>query len=180
VRVFVALELPQSVAAELVGWARHTVAAREGVRRLPAESLHATVAFLGECSQGEVDAVARCVEAVAQPCGALTVGVPLWLPPRNPRTLAVELHEDEERRLTAMHDALAVALTSAIAFEPERRRFRPHVTVARLRAGAARHLRRELEPTPQLSFVPAALTLYRSELLREGARYVPVVRANLY
>ncbi|MGA7703861.1 MAG: hypothetical protein WB998_03085, partial [Solirubrobacteraceae bacterium] len=57
------------------------------------------------------------------------------------------------------------------------RRFRPHVTVARLRSSADRRSKgsrgaeRTLAPTPALSFVPGELILYRSWLSPEGASY---------
>ncbi len=59
-RLFVALDLPSQPVAALQDFA--ATAARDGLRLLPPESLHVTLAFLGE--QPDPDAVAdalRCV-----------------------------------------------------------------------------------------------------------------------
>jgi 2'-5' RNA ligase len=72
---------------------------------------------------------------------------------------------------------VSAALAAAGLYEPERRPFRPHATVARLRAGArppraAAHLD---GPEP-VAFAGEAVTLYRSRLSRSGARYEPLER----
>jgi 2'-5' RNA ligase len=68
-------------------------------------------------------------------------------------------------------------LTAAGLYAPERRPFRPHVTLARLRAGAGAP--RAVAPSPPpVAFAGTAVTLYRSDLSPAGATYVPLaVRA---
>jgi 2'-5' RNA ligase len=66
----------------------------------------------------------------------------------------------------------------AIAWEPERRRFRAHITVARMREARRRQAIAEgarLPATPPLRFTPESLVLYRSWLSRAGATYEPLV-----
>ena len=106
--------------------------------------------------------------------GELSVGAPVWLPPRRPRNLAVEIH-DPEGGLEQLQRELVAELGRVVTWEPERRRFRAHLTVARVRgrepllelpAGP-----QEVQATPFLRFQPQALTLYRSWLQPSGARY---------
>jgi 2'-5' RNA ligase len=107
--------------------------------------------------------------------GELSVGAPLWLPPRHPRALAVELH-DEDHKLARLQADVAEALDEVAPDGHEqgaKRRFRPHVTVARMGRGAAPR-ERALPPTPALSFVAGELVLYRSWLSPEGASYEAV------
>jgi RNA 2',3'-cyclic 3'-phosphodiesterase len=192
------------VREQLAAWARMTLR-EEGrwsgsgpPRVLDPELLHATLCFLGERPVGEMEALGKQLAACDAPAGELSLGAPLWLPPRHPRALAVELH-DEGGRLAALQADVVTALHEVSGWRPDggehtpaagkgrRRRFRPHVTVARLpRGGTDRRSiprsghtagssigqrERALPPTPSLSFVPEELVLYRSWLSREGASY---------
>jgi len=63
-----------------------------------------------------------------------------------------------------------------IEWEPDRRRFRAHLTVGRVRgregpSAAPGGVVQELPPTPAVRFRPESLTLYRSFLEPSGARY---------
>ncbi len=174
-RLFVALELPAALREELVRWAR-AIAAEPGalptLRVLGAGSLHLTLCFLGTRPVAEIDALGTALERCAQPVGELALGVPLLLPPRRPRSLAVSVGDPEET-LASLHGCLGGALSEASGWEPDRRRLRPHVTVARMRSDArtAGPTPALGVPTPQLSFTVCTLGLYRSTLERQGARY---------
>jgi RNA 2',3'-cyclic 3'-phosphodiesterase len=180
VRLFVAADLPAGVRRELAHWARGAAASSRAsggrLRLLDPETLHLTLCFLGEQPAGAIDAIAQSVAgAWRDPVGELSLGAPLWLPPRHPRALAVELHDDAEGGLEHLRDTLAAALAAASDFRVERRRFRPHVTVARMRSGDAPR-ERGLPPTPQRLFEPVALVLYRSWLGPAEASYEALAR----
>jgi 2'-5' RNA ligase len=172
-RLFVALELPAQVRASLAAWA--AAAAPEAMRRVPAESLHVTLAFLGARAPADAEAVAGLLGALARPVGELAVGGVLWLPPRRPGVLAVALQAGPA--LTALHADLVACLGDAIGFEPERRTLRPHVTVARARREARLRAAPTDPPPPALAFAPEALVLYRSHTGPGGARYEALARA---
>lgn len=176
-RLFAALDLPGPVRAELAGWARRARRGNAAVRLVEPEMLHVTLCFLGSRPVGEVAALAEAVASAGRPVGELSLGAPLWLPPRRPRVLAVEVH-DEQGELDALQGDVARALAGTVDWTPERRRFRPHVTVARMREGTAPR-ERELEPTPSLVFAGEAVTLYRSWLSRSGATYEALERLAL-
>jgi RNA 2',3'-cyclic 3'-phosphodiesterase len=170
---------------QLVAWAR--VALRDSGRRsgdpppriLDAELLHITLCFLGNRPAEEIEAIGARLAECDGPTSELSVGAPLWLPPRRPRALAVELH-DEQGRLTLLQKSVVVAMGHMGNGQPtaqghtgvqtKHRHFRPHVTVARMRSARSSH-ERMLPPTPALSFVPNELILYRSWLSPEGASY---------
>lgn len=203
-RLFVAIDPPARVREALCAWARGALLGsargggpglgkgREGkgsrgsrpVRLLLPELLHVTVCFLGARPVAEIDAIGETMEECAGAVGELSVGAPLWLPPRRPRALAVELHESSGE-LARLHDALGLSLEVEQA---RHRRFRPHITLARMtgttrsptvtgRAGLDRQ--EPLPPTPQLEFTPTELVLYRSWLSPEGAEYEAVGNATL-
>ncbi len=200
-RLFIALDSPRAVCEELAAWARAAVRQAvanggeqaapsrrrgrtqggrpnllHGMRPIAPETMHITVCFLGSRPVEEIQMLSALVESCAQPpMGQASIGAPLWLPPRHPRALAVEVHDDSGT-LAQLHrivsaDLSAAGLASAAPTHGAgHRAFRPHVTVARLRQGTAPR-ERGLEPTPQLSFLPQRLVLYRSWLSPEGASY---------
>jgi 2'-5' RNA ligase len=183
------------MADDLAAWARSAARAtraeargrHSSIRVLGANLLHVTICFLGEHPAEQISVLAAELEDSVRPAVQLSVGAPLWLPPRRPRALAVELH-DEGGALARVHAEVAARLEPAEELPPpgpsgpighraRPRRFRPHITVARLRSGGGRRSRSaggaepQLPPTPALSFAPAELVLYRSWLSPEGASY---------
>jgi 2'-5' RNA ligase len=195
-RLFVAVDPPEHVCRALAGWARSGARAGDGrarpsasLRVLDHELLHVTLCFLGSRPVGEMDALAAQLSACESTAGELSLGAPLWLPPRRPRALAVELHDGGDE-LACLQAEVVARLQEVSGWQPAgkaqgvggqsnvgateaRRRFRPHITVARMGRGAAQ-FERVLPPTPMLSFVPSELVLYRSWLSPEGASYETV------
>jgi 2'-5' RNA ligase len=182
-RLFVAVDPPADVRAQLAAWARSATGqrrergAKAPLRLLDPELLHVTLCFLGARPVAEIAAFGQALAQCAEPVGEVSVGAPLWLPPRRPRALAVEVH-DPSGGLAQLHAALARAFGTDSAAATHAKRFRPHVTLARMREGAAPRAR-ELAPTPPLVFTPAELVLYRSWLAPEGASYEALVRVTL-
>lgn len=177
VRLFVALEPPPEVREALAAWLREQRSIRALVRPVAAADLHLTLAFLGARPPHELERIADAVLAVGgtTTCRGLSLGAPLWLP-RRPRALTVEVHDDRGE-LGALSAALDDALGGAVGWKPDRP-LRPHVTVGRRDAGLPLP-DRPLAPTPALGFAAEALTLFRSELRPDGARYSAVERAGL-
>jgi len=191
-RLFVAVDPPAEVRERLIAWARAAVRGAGGhtgraspVRLLDPELLHVTLCFLGARPVEEIDSLGAQLATCAGPAGELSTGAPLWLPARRPRALAVELR-DERDRLARLQRDVVTALEEVSGWQPNgaaRRRFHPHITVARMGRDATDRRskgspigRRErvLPPTPALSFVPTELVLYRSWLSPEGASYEAV------
>lgn len=183
-RLFVAVAAPAHAREVLAAWGREAastlavggrVSREGGVRVLEADSLHLTLLFLGGRPTGEIDALAAALRSTPVTLGSLTVGPPLLLPSRRPRALALEVR-DSGGDLAAVRDRVAGALAQTGGWAHERRRLRPHITVARLREGALSRRRAGgpivLPPAPSLSFEPSRVALYRSHLDPAGASYV--------
>ncbi|HEY7831149.1 MAG TPA: RNA 2',3'-cyclic phosphodiesterase [Solirubrobacteraceae bacterium] len=191
-RLFLAIDPPARTREQLAAWARGALGPGRGrgatrpLRLLHPDLLHLTICFLGARPVADVERIAPVLDEFATSVGELTVGAPLWLPPRRPRTLAVELH-DPSGDLARLHEVLSAAIADATGWVPEAgtdgsrarvKRLRPHITLARMRNGAAGR-DRELPPTPALAFTPTDLVLYRSWLDPEGAAYEPLVSVAL-
>jgi 2'-5' RNA ligase len=184
-RLFVAVDPPPQVSEELAAWARGASAGlglragrrgRRPLRLLAPGSLHLTLCFLGARPVSEIDTIAAALSSCEAQACELHVGAPVWLPPRRPRALAVEVH-DAGGALGALHAEVSRAIASVSDWKPERRRFRAHVTLARIGAGmTVRPPAREagLPATPQLRFTSSAVVLYRSWTSPAGATYEPL------
>lgn len=121
-RLFVAIGMPEALKPAL-----EAVQAAIPLGRLTTpETLHLTLEFLGELDRPRAEAAHEALERVAvrpftlQPAGLGTFGAPdvLWAGLREPApvaALAVQVH-------AALHGA---------GLQLERRRFRPHITLAR-------------------------------------------------
>ena len=178
-RLFLAAEPPETVRRELAAWARAALGRRTQARCIDVDALHLTLCFLGSQPPSAVGQIERALAAAGESAAAVDVlrtGAPAWLPPRRPRVLAVAI-ADPTGALGELRAALSSALERAIGWVPPRQRFRPHITVARMRPGAERA--RELPPTPSRGFTPLAVTLFRSSLESTGARYTPLASIEL-
>ncbi len=135
------------------------------------------MAFLGERPEGEVEPIAAALREVAIPVGGLALAEPAWLPPRRPSVLAVDL-DDRDSACARLQRAVSDALVALGVFSPEKRPFRPHVTVARVRRDA-----RVEKALPLIAdhptFAATALTLYRSRPTPKGASYDALARTPL-
>ncbi len=183
-RLFVAADPPAPVREQLAAWARSAAAALRAagmgrpLRLLDPEALHLTLCFLGSRPVEEIAAIGSALGTCTADVGELSVGAPLWLPAARPRALAVAIH-DRGEELVSLQAAVIEAIRDRTSWEPGRRRFRGHITVARRsgRAGGRLSTRkpagegRQLPATPDLHFTVESVTLYRSWLSSQGATY---------
>jgi RNA 2',3'-cyclic 3'-phosphodiesterase len=177
-RLFVALDLPDGARQRLAEWRDAALAARPDLRPVAPQALHVTLVFIGYRPEKEVDAIARTVAGAAAglPRTRLTPLRVMPLPPRRPRLFALDL-DDDGARAGAVQAALSDALAAARVYEPERRAFWPHVTLARVKRDA-RAAPLAAEP-PGEAFDAGTVTLYRSLLSPRGPRYEPLTRVEL-
>jgi RNA 2',3'-cyclic 3'-phosphodiesterase len=191
-RLFVALELPDWVRKELGAWQRQALAADPALRAPAAETLHVTLCFLGWTPERRIEEVAGIVAGFERwPVELRFEPDPVPVPPRRPRLYAASAPSQGADRLAA---SLSRELEAARLYEPERRPFWSHVTIARVRserAPAASGRRRRgrpmaiSAPPPPLPepllgpFGSVRLTTYRSILRAQGATYVPLASTDL-
>jgi RNA 2',3'-cyclic 3'-phosphodiesterase len=191
-RLFVAVDPPEVVREQLATWAlgaalasglRPENGASGALRPLQAQALHLTLCFMGSRPTHEIEAIGSALDATAGYVGELSVGAPLWLPPKRPRALAVEIHDDAGE-LGRLHQAVAQAISETTGWKPERRRFKAHITLVRVRARGREAESSiagqfELPVTPRLCFIPESITLYRSRLAPAGAVYDALATSRL-
>ncbi len=168
-RLFVALPVPPACAERLLELRTGLL----GVRWMSAESLHLTLRFLGAVDSrcfSEVEEALRDVRQPPVPVRCLGLDV-YGGANRQPRSIArnVETHG----RLVDLYRAVERALRPLVP--PGRRRFRPHVTLARIRRSARPpklHYCLEDSGLPDpVTWMADTFSLYSSHLGREAAVY---------
>jgi 2'-5' RNA ligase len=172
----VALDLPEDAREALVEW-RARALDDERLRLVSPEALHVTLVFLGHLPEEEIPRIANVLVAPEGQAPLMTATGVKPVPPRAPRLFALDL-ADEDGRAGRIQAAVSDALEALGLYEPEKRPFWPHVTLARVRKGA-RVKRLEVPDPPGNPWRAEALTLYRSRLSPKGARYEPLQRIAL-
>jgi 2'-5' RNA ligase len=183
-RLFVALDLPEDVRTGIEAWGREALRdpALRSVRR---EALHVTLAFLGYRAEKEIPHLAEIVEAIRGPAPRIALLNPVAKPsPARARLFALPA---ESPAAVALQAELQERLVAERLYEPEKRPFWPHVTVARVRpegSGSKRPARVSRPPGPLphellQQFSGVRMTLYRSELKPQGAQYTLLAQVKL-
>ncbi|MDC7234888.1 MAG: RNA 2',3'-cyclic phosphodiesterase [Spirochaetales bacterium] len=151
------------------------------VRWIPAHQYHVTLIFFGELDKGDLPGICTLMDEAAAlyPPFTLNTGGAGQFPLRGqPRVLIERLDDTRDGALAAFRQFLYVSLQSR--FSLEKKRFRPHITTARIRgqAGGGRK-----NPVPLDTFTAGGstlelsldeLVLFESVLRPEGAVYNPV------
>jgi 2'-5' RNA ligase len=163
VRVFCALRVPEETGDGLVAWQREALDVA-GIRPVPRDHLHVTLAFLGHRRAGELEAILRALRESAANAERPRLAVRGY---RETRSVGMLTCDDESGRAAALADDLQERLAALGVYERERRRWLPHVTVLRFRE------RPRLQPAlPALEpFVPSDAAAYLSRLRPGGAQY---------
>jgi 2'-5' RNA ligase len=168
-RDFIAIDLPAPVRSAL----GRVQSALSFGRAVDDEQLHLTLAFLGEQPDDAIEAAHDALSALRIPAFELHLqglgsfgGDVLWAGLRDPAPVV------------ALHDRLVPALHGA-GIVLERRRFRPHVTLARFDRADPARLAAFLQahssfPCP--AFTVSGFGLWRSTLTRRGAVHDELAR----
>lgn len=176
-RLFIGVPL----AAELlpvVQRAQAEVRGLAGARLMTADQLHVTLAFIGAAGRAKRAAAAAVVEGIpADLGGSAWLGGLLPLPsPARARVISLAI-EDRDAVFARLFESVMGGLESADVMQREKRPFRPHLTIARLRPPTAVQLRYECG---LLRFAVSSVCLYRSELRRSGAVYTVLAQKLLH
>jgi RNA 2',3'-cyclic 3'-phosphodiesterase len=188
VRLFFAVELPPEVRAAAAAAGRRLQAAlaagARDARWIPEENLHITLWFLGEVEPARLAALESATFPFSvAPFDIHLGGVGLFPPAGPPRVIWMGIRSGGEG-LAALHAELSDRLPP-LGFKAERRRFAPHLTLARVRDrpahGGAQAVRRTSGAERADAGVARveAVSLVRSRLSPRGAVYLPVLRVPL-
>ena len=165
-RLFVAIDPPATVVARLAA----LCAGVPGAHWIDANQIHLTLRFIGEVDGAmRAEVRAELARVAAAPFPLTLSGTDCFGGKRRARALWVGVEPCPP--LHELHAKIDVALSRA-GIAPEGRKFIPHVTLARLRAGPTDRIARFLSETGLFKsepFLVDGFALYESRLNRGGA-----------
>ena len=154
-RLFVGLELPWELRQRMAMLAGAGI---PGARWVPPENYHVTLRFIGETPRYLAEEIDHALAALKAPSFALTLaGIGTFA--KGGRSQSLWLGVERSEPLERLQSKIETALQRC-GLEPERRRFQPHVTLARLdnaRGGEARGVRAGAQSVPRRAGADGAL-----------------------
>ena len=179
-RLFVGLPLPpqqrQTLEQHLAPW--RTEYPR--LKWVDAALYHFTLQFLGDVDPDRVPSIMKALSELRSLVSfTLETGAAFAMPPgARARVLALGLLSG----VKSLRDLAAAVqeATAGVGFEPERRDFKAHLTLARVRRGEKLELDPDLIGTPKVSsFQADAFHLYESQLRPRGPIYRSLLEVPL-
>jgi 2'-5' RNA ligase len=160
-RLFLALRLPDDVLDAIEQWQRAELG---GVRVVPREHLHVTLAFLDHRPSDELESIVDALRVAARDARRIRLAPVRY---RETRSVGMLVLEDQGGRAGLLAGDVQERLERLGVYRREGRSWLPHLTVARWRGRP----RLRLEPPPTGTFVPSDAAAYLSRLHPGGARY---------
>lgn len=165
-RLFIALDLPDAALLALTEMQLHLP---HGLRLVPRENLHMTVIFLGDVLDNDTQTLVEVLESLRVPEIPLKFGPPSRFGGHGGQAVSLSVTSSPELQL--LHDRIKSRFHGAGIYI-ERRRFRPHVTLARMPG--------RTDPGPALATLATAripetratsFSLVQSSLFSDGAQH---------
>jgi 2'-5' RNA ligase len=183
IRSFIALPVPAEVTSHL-GRLHESVPPSAGrIRWVRAGSMHLTCTFLGDIEESQIEPIGTAMSSAVtgiEPFATSLDGVGAFPNFRNPRVVWIG-YADGESETVKLKSRLDEFL-EPLGFEPERRRFHPHLTLGRIKEAGERGVLERAAAQwviPFENWITRELILFRSILNRQGATYEPLVRVEL-
>ena len=185
-RLFVAIELPDDVKQRALQIRRELETNGWRARWVRPEALHLSLRFYGNLPVGSVDGLVAQIHAAIDgevEFDLRTSNLGVFPNPRRPRVIWLGVAEPAgilQRIATAIEQQ-----SRTLGIEPETRAFTPHITLGRVRPEDTPSITEvdqrfaRLDRLEPISFRVDHVSLFRSELRREGPRYTVVARFDL-
>lgn len=175
-RLFVALDLPWELKQRLAVLCGGIT----GARWVPVENFHLTLRFIGDADPVQAEEIDLALASVRAPRFPLDLtGIGTFGKADRVVTLWAGVARTEA--LEHLHGKIETALRRA-GMEPERRRFIPHITLARLDQAAEAKVAAFIQAKNLFRAAPAVMdhfTLFSSHLHPDGAIYTPEAEYRL-
>jgi 2'-5' RNA ligase len=184
IRTFIAVELPQEIQDRLQKLQGDLGASMPDVRWIKHGNVHLTLKFLGDVQVSRIDAISEALRDVARQFSPFTmslVGIGAFPNSRRPRIVWTGVEKGTEKLVEIAR--LIEASMKRLGFPREKRPFRPHLTVGRIRRvtnPAAMTEALERSEVGELGeFIVERISLIKSQLDPAGSMYTTLAEAPL-
>ena len=183
-RTFLALNIDEATRKDLAATAVQLGCPDVKMRCVAEENLHVTLNFLGDVADAQMHELCQALEDAA--AGVVQFDFDVrgirCIPPRGQLRMIWADVDDPTSRLAELQEQLTLA-TEGLGLRQERREYRPHLTLARIKyAKNPDALRNAAGPLAGKDFGlqhAREVTIYTSKLTPAGPIYTPVSRAPL-
>jgi len=192
IRSFIAIQLTddaRGALAQLQGELKNILPPNT-VRWTAPKNIHLTLHFLGDIETNQLEPISRTVQEVSlnhTPLSLDLANLGCFPNTRRPRVVWVGL-SGEIDALAYIQQQLGKALKASIGFQPESRKYSPHLTIGRVKKGVTqqglrelgRSLENEIPRVGRLSSLPVDFIHFiRSDLKPDGPVYTSLTEAQL-
>jgi 2'-5' RNA ligase len=170
-RLFIAIELPTDIKDRLLALKTDIPTARW----LKAQQMHLTMRFIGEVSDKQTNEITSALQKIESAAFDMSLnGVGRFPAQKKRSTRILWVGVDAGPQLENLHGKIEMALDE-IGFPPDKKRFNPHITLARLKANktpaqAVGFLADNADFNAG-TFAVARFVLVKSTLSSQGAKY---------
>jgi 2'-5' RNA ligase len=183
-RTFIAIEIPEETKRAMAEVQARLKGSGAEANWTRPEGIHLTLKFLGEVPEGSVSDVTAALVQAANGRGRFhlkVAGTGVFPNEKSPRVVWIGISGelDKLRGLQIRVEEQMVRL----GFQPEDRRFTPHLTLGRIKhfpsRGSWMHALEGVKDIDLPGFDATAISLMKSELKQTGAVYTEIGRAEL-
>jgi RNA 2',3'-cyclic 3'-phosphodiesterase len=174
-RLFIAIDIPGDIKKKIWSFSNDVLGSEKYIRLVPASNIHVTLKFLGNIDIKRDEEIKEAIEAAAGRFKKfdyeISGKINAFPEPENSRVLFLEINMGSDM-ISKIYYKLEDNLSS-IGLDKERRKFSPHITIARVKS--KKNLRQLINESGD--FLPemlecSELTLFESKLSPSGARYI--------
>jgi len=178
IRAFVGVRIDPKMTQKISEVQSQLTRSLTGIRWVVQENLHFTLKFLGAVEEEKINSIIKAVGRVVRPARPFSLtagGIGVFPDIRKPRVLWVGL---EAQGLQTLSQEVEAAL-EPLGFAPEKRGFKPHLTIGRWRnfTAKAQRLREEINHWKDQDFGQSTVeevVIFQSILKPNGAVYSPL------
>lgn len=180
-RVFIALPVPDAIAAHLAGIGLAMAGEYAGLNPARPDGMHLTLAFLGEQTEARAEKLGSLFEQDAFASDVIRAsvsGIGTFPPTGQPRVIWAGLARGEQEIIDYQKRVMQLLVTSGFPEADEGREYHPHLTIARNKFATIPRERLGELKMPMGEFDIVNCALFQSVLGPKGATYTQLAKRH--